>query len=79
VPPEPQHLYVGIQISPQTTIPLTAAAPLTKVFPWLAGTVSRVPSLADEFAMFADETLEWAEHTLAAALEGWPDDDWREE
>lgn len=33
-------------------------------------------SLGDEFAAFADEIREWAEESLAAGLEHWPDDDW---
>jgi hypothetical protein len=31
--------------------------------------------LADEMALFADEAREWAELTMVAGLDGWPD--WR--
>jgi hypothetical protein len=35
--------------------------------------------LGDQFAAFADETAEWAELSLEAGHEGWPDDDWTDE
>jgi len=55
---------------------------LPERFPWLqqqfASPGATLPSsdLGDELALFADEVLEWAELSLAAGLECWPDDDW---
>jgi hypothetical protein len=71
-----QKMYVSGESTPQRlAVPLPAVATLAEVFPWRA-TSSSTPSLADEFAMFAAEALEWAELTLPTALEGWPDDNW---
>jgi hypothetical protein len=49
-------------------------------FPWLMTSVSTptryFDQLGKEFALFAEEAEEWAEATLPAAQECWPDDDW---
>jgi hypothetical protein len=42
------------------------------------GAEDQTPPLGEQFAAFADETREWAEHDLAAGVEHWPDDDWSE-
>jgi hypothetical protein len=47
-------------------------------FPWLSA-CSAVPAhpavpLGDEFAVFEEESREWAELTQSAGLEWWPDD-----
>lgn len=51
---------------------------LTRTFPWLSTSTSIPASpvipLRDEFAVFAEEILEWAELSHAAGLECWPDD-----
>jgi hypothetical protein len=36
----------------------------------------KVSDIGDQLAAFADELQEWAELSLVAGLEGWPDDDW---
>jgi len=67
------EMTLSAQASVDTSLP--------KQFPWLS--ISPVPArpsvalsdeLGDEFALFADEVLEWAEQTLAVGLESWPDD-----
>lgn len=60
-------------------VPLTSVyATLPERFPWLSafssGPARSPATLGDEFALFAEEASEWAELTLAAGLEGWPDD-----
>lgn len=35
-------------------------------------TEAEVDDLGDEFAVFAAESLEWAEATMAAGAESWP-------
>ena len=58
---------------------------LPERFPWLQQQISSPGSalppgdLGDELALFADEVLEWAELSLAAGLESWPDDDWSDQ
>jgi mRNA interferase MazF len=55
---------------------------LPKHFPWLSASSPvpvRLSVICDEFAMFADEVLEWAELTLASGLEDWPDDNWSDQ
>ena len=53
---------------------------LPERFPWLQqqasspGAAAASDDLGDEFALFAEDVLEWAELSLAAGLEGWPDD-----
>jgi hypothetical protein len=69
-----QQMYVGSQISQQHVALPLANAPLTQVFPWLAASGSRDLSIVNEFAVFAEEALAWAELTLPSALEGWPDE-----
>ena len=60
------------------TLPVTSAdTALTKVFPWLpaasSAPASPMRSIGDEFALFAEEAREWADATMEAALENWPD------
>jgi hypothetical protein len=62
-----------------STISMPVTTTLTSVFPWLVSASStsggaRSSSLAEEFAIFADEASDWAELTLSAALETWPDE-----
>jgi hypothetical protein len=79
MPQEPQRVFVyTTQTSQeQVTYPVSQSATLTERFAWLAGTgAAPRPPLGDEFTLFADESLAWAEQTLAAVLETWPGDDW---
>jgi hypothetical protein len=69
------RMYVSGESLPQrVAIPETSAASLAEVFPWLAAS-SQPTSIGDEFALFADDALEWAELTLPAVLELWQEDD----
>lgn len=71
-------LYVSGESIPQRmTVGLPAASTLTETFPWLtpASTAGDGPDpLEEQFANFAAEASEWAELTLGAAFETWPDE-----
>lgn len=69
------YLYVSGEGTTQSmAMPLPAQQQLAQVFTWLpANTATR--SLADEFAEFAKESLEWAELVSSSVLEIWPDYD----
>lgn len=41
---------------------------------WLEVTPTTAIDFGKEFALYADESLEWAEYTLPTALEDWPDE-----
>ena len=70
-----QRMYVSGGSAPQPVAPMPYASTLAEVFPWRTNSiVPAAPSIGDEFALFADEALEWAEITLSAALEDWPDE-----
>jgi hypothetical protein len=62
----------------RSTISMPVATTLTSAFPWLVSASSseqlRPSSLGEEFAVFADEASAWAELTLSAAFETWPDE-----
>lgn len=55
----------------------SAETALPKRFPWLATSSSasfdKRRSLEDEFAQFAEEAQAWADLTMSAGLEIWPD------
>ena len=59
-------------------VPLaTTDTSLPRHFPWLS--TSSAPRygqkhLSDDFSVFAKEVWEWAESTLAAGVEVWPDE-----
>jgi hypothetical protein len=69
------RMYVSAEGLPQSVvIPEPSPASLVEVFPWTAA-VGQPTSIADEFAEFAADALEWAELTLPAAFEIWTEDD----
>jgi hypothetical protein len=76
---EPQAaIFTSASTRGTVSIPVTAETALPERFPWLlatsSGQSSRKPTVSQEFALFADEALEWAALAFPAGLEVWPDD-----
>jgi hypothetical protein len=75
-------VFTSVSARSTAAVPIAPAdAALPQRFPWLltsSSGQSRQPSVAHEFAIFAEEAREWAALAFPAGIEAWPDD-WPDE